>query len=161
DRGDVGRDVARVGPGHDPGRHDAAGSSVVDLVVDDLSDRALLEMLHPWAGERAVEVGADGPARARVGQRVAAPALADEQLLAAPDIRAAALGEPGLADAAAARGQQRRDPEDNQWRRERPQRLRGRLARGPDLLDRLVARRVDREDAVEAGDLEDLGDLPV
>src|SRR5205085_12163116 len=38
--------------------------------------------------------------------------------------------------------------------------LSGRLARGSDLRERLVTRRVDREDAVEAGDLEDLGDVP-
>src|SRR5207248_8246941 len=30
-----------------------------------------------------------------------------------------------------------------------------------DLRDRVLARRVDREDAIEAGDLEDLRDVPV
>ena len=37
----------------------------------------------------------------------------------------------------------------------------GALPVGSQLRDRLVARRVDREDAVETGDLEDLRDVPV
>ena len=98
---------------------------MVDLVVDDLPDRALAEVLGARARKRAVEIGPDRPACARVRELVAAPALADEELLAVPDVRAAALGEAGLADAAAARGQQRHDPYENQWRCERPQRYAG------------------------------------
>ena len=95
------------------------------------------------------------PCRARVGERVAAtPHFADEELLAGRRVAGARLGE-----ARRCRSPSRRAP------RARPRRQR--RARAASLYgcgagaDGRLARRVDREDAVEPGDLEDLRDVAV
>jgi hypothetical protein len=72
--------------------------------VDDIADGRLLEALPAWAGEGVVEVGADLPLRARVGERVAAPAALLEELLAVGGV-GLALGDSARA---AARREQRR-----------------------------------------------------
>src|SRR5438093_10113192 len=84
---------------------------------------------------------------------MAACALGSEERLAA--VRVAAPGD----SAGPATGCQQRGEEGEN--RGRAAHLRRRLARGAQLRNGLLARRVDGEDAVEAGDLEDLGDVPV
>src|SRR5205823_10669845 len=74
-RRDVSRHGGRVRAGHDLGRHQTGGSGMVDLVVDDLLDRALPKMLFLRAGEGTVQIGADRPARSRVRKTVATAAF--------------------------------------------------------------------------------------
>ena len=104
--------------------------------------------------------GPSVPVRLRVRERVArrARALArrrEEQLLAVRDV--------ALADASdrAAAGRGERDEEDGRYCEDAAQGYELVLGDAVEVRDRLVARRVDREDAVEAGDLEDLRDVPV
>ena len=72
---------------------------VRDLAAHDLDERALAEPVAPRLEEGVVEVGADLALRAGVGERVAAAAARDEELLAVGPV-AVALGEadgPGAA----------------------------------------------------------------
>ena len=80
-----------------------------------------------------------------------------EQLLAVRDV---ALAD--AADRAAARSGER-DEQENDWDEDaaQGQRLRAGLGDAVELRDRLFARAVDGEDAIEAGDLEDLRDVAV
>ena len=87
---DHARDVDhRVATRHQVGRHDRESShplgrrGVVNLVADDLADRAFLETLIARGAERGVEVVADPSCGASVGERVAGAALAYEELRAA------------------------------------------------------------------------------
>src|SRR5262249_47230782 len=92
--GDVRGHGRRVRTGHELRRHRTRGSGGVDLVVDDLLDRLLLEMLSLVGGESAVEIGPDRTDSPGVGELVTAPALRDEELLPLRDVPA--LGDPGL-----------------------------------------------------------------
>ena len=131
------------GPGRGSGRGRRSGSSTPRSPA-------------PRPGEGVVEVRADLALRARVGERVARAALLDEQLLARSPLSAL--------PAEIRRCRTRR------WREPRPERrpereaaaaLQATGAGGAELLDRLVARRVDGEHPVETGDLEDLRDVAV
>src|SRR4029078_12668274 len=105
-----------------------------------------------------VEVRPDHALRARVRERVAGRALpvAEEELLAADVV--ARRGQP--AGAATRRGQGR-----DQNRAGADETAQSHLGGGPrggrSGADGRLARRVDREDTVEAGDLEDLRDVAV
>src|SRR5919199_4059209 len=128
---------------------------VVDLVVDDLLDRALAEVLLAYPCECTVEIWPLLALRSGVLEPVAAAAALHEELLALTEV--AALRDARLAAAGAERGHRQGEKSGG----EDPQALRRRLARVPDPRDRLVARRVDAEHAVEPGDLEDLRDVAV
>src|SRR5439155_11781747 len=52
----------------------------LDLIVDDVKDRRLLEPFGPGLGERVVEVRPDLPSRSRRGERMATGADVLEQL---------------------------------------------------------------------------------
>src|SRR6185369_10815616 len=97
DQGDVGGNVLGVVAGDEVAGHagrrdllavgarDEAGrmlDCVLDLPVDDVADGRILEALAAGAGKGVVEVWADLPLRARVGERVAAAAFLLEELLA-------------------------------------------------------------------------------
>src|SRR5919202_211791 len=151
--GDVGRDRGGVGARDELLRH--RRRRVVDLVVDDLLDRALAEVLLAYPCECTVEIWPLLALRSGVLEPVAAAAALHEELLALTEV--AALRDARLAAAGAERGHRQGEESGG----EDPQALRRRLARVPDPRDRLVARRVDAEHAVEPGDLEDLRDVAV
>src|SRR5262249_31104795 len=128
-----------------------------DLVKDDVLDRALRIVLADASREGVVKVRADRRARAGGSQRVTRAARRREQLLA--------VGEVGWSP---------RPPPPRRcrtWRgaapppRPLPPRLRPGTAastlRDSHRRHGLLARGVDREHLVEAGDLEDLRDVAV
>ena len=88
DRGDVGRDVLGVLAGEDVLRHSRrfgrrVDDGVGDLPTDDLPDGRLVEAVDARLDEGKIEIGADLPGRAGVGERVAGAAALDEELLPA------------------------------------------------------------------------------
>ena len=112
-RRDESGDVLRVLPPQQVGRHvglqearvllrDLVLAGVLDLLVDDVPDRALLVAVRTRLGERIVEVRPDRPCRSRGSERVAARALtfAEEELLAVLDVGCS------FRDAACAAGRQ-------------------------------------------------------
>ena len=115
-RGDVSRDVDRALPGDEIRRHirlDQLGivlrhgilAGELDLVVDDVEDRRLLEALGTSLGKRRVEVRADGSRRPSRRKRVTARALVLEDL---PPVLLVG-GRVADGAAGAARGQQQSD----------------------------------------------------
>src|SRR5207302_8056128 len=88
--GDVRRDGDGVPAPDEVRGHPAPGN--LDLITDDLLDRALLEALAPGRRERIVEVRADGALGLCGGQRVARAALLHKERPTLGGV--AALGEP-------------------------------------------------------------------
>src|SRR5919197_5168831 len=78
DRRDVGGNGRRVRAGDDLRRHQSGRGWVVDLVVDDLLDRAQAEVLSTITGERSVESGPRPSLFSRVPESMAPAAFRDE-----------------------------------------------------------------------------------
>src|ERR671931_2879551 len=110
DRRDVGGDGRRVGAGDDLRRHQSGRSWVVDLVVDDLLDRAQPEVLSTITGERSDEIEPRRSLYSRVREAMAAAAFRDEELLPLGNI--AAFGDSRLSGAAT--GRQSRNPDSEE-----------------------------------------------
>ena len=156
DGGHIRRHDVGVGAGDEVRRHHReagralCGRGEVDLVADDLPDRALGEALLARRPESGIEVGPTFPVvpasasvwRNRICSRTA-PCRRQRCAVSTPPVPqpAAASTAPSIAAAAAAR-------------------LRGSFF-GVKPLEGLRACRIDLENAVQTGDLEDLRDVAV